>query len=483
MTFVLELEPRIVWKQFDEILRIPRASKREERMRDHVSGLARRHGLEHETDATGNLVVRKPASAGRAGAPITILQAHLDMVQEKNEDVAHDFERDPIRPRRDGEWLQATGTTLGADNGIGVASMLALLEAADLEHGPLELLFTVDEETGLTGASGLAPTLLSGRRLINVDSEEEGVVTIGCAGGATTQLELTLDEAPVAAGSSALEVRLHGLKGGHSGLDIHLQRGNAVALLARALQAAQGASPFRLAALAGGNAHNAIPREARATVVAGAGVLGAVRRAIEAEVEAIRTEYRRADPGLTLTLGDSAPPSRTWDAAATSRVLSLLCGLPHGVAAMSLEIPGLVETSDNLATVAVDGRRMTVLLSTRSSVASALGALRRKIRAVATLAGATVEERDGYPGWKPDVGSPLLAVLSRVHEEKTGQPPRVGAVHAGLECGILGQKYPGMDMVSFGPQIEFPHSPDERVKIDSVGRFYDLLTATLARLS
>jgi len=483
MTFVGELEPRIVWKQFDEILRIPRGSKREQPLREHIIGLARRHGLEHETDATGNLVVRKPASAGRAGAPITILQAHLDMVQEKNEDVVHDFERDPIRPRRDGEWLKATGTTLGADNGIGVASMLALLEADDLAHGPLELLFTVDEETGLTGASGLSPTLLAGRRLINVDSEEEGVVTIGCAGGATTQLELTLDDAPVAAGSSALEVRLHGLRGGHSGIDIHLQRGNAVVLLARALHAAASATPFRLATLVGGNAHNAIPREARGTVVADAGALGAVRQALETEVEAIRAEYRSADPGLTLTVSDCAPPARAWDTSATIRVLSLLCGLPHGVAAMSLDIPGLVETSDNLATVTVEGGRMIVLLSTRSSVASALGALRRKIRAVATLAGATVEERDGYPGWKPDVDSPLLAILSRVHEEKTGRRPGVGAVHAGLECGILGQKYPGMDMISFGPQIEFPHSPDERVKIDSVGRFYDLLTATLARLS
>lgn len=483
MTFVSELEPVSVFQQFDAILRIPRGSKRETALRDHVIGLARRHGLEHATDSAGNLVVRKPATPGRAGAPITILQSHLDMVQEKNDDVAHDFDRDPIRPRRDGEWLKATGTTLGADNGIGVATMLALLEARDVEHGPLELLFTVDEESGLTGASGLSPTLLAGRRLINLDSEEEGSVTIGCAGGATTLLELPLDDVPLGPDETALEVRLHGLKGGHSGLDIHLQRGNAIVLLTRALDAARAAAPFRLASLVGGNAHNAIPREARAIVVGERRALGEVRRSIEAEIGAVRAEYRTADPGLTLGISEAGPVPGGWSEERTLAVLGLLYGLPHGVASMSLDIPGLVETSDNLATVTVDGRRLTVLLSTRSSVASALTALRRKIRAVAALAGAKVEERDGYPGWKPDVGSPLLAVLSRVHEERLGRAPSVGAVHAGLECGILGEKYPGMDMISFGPQIEHPHSPDERVKIDSVGRFYDLLVATLARLA
>ncbi len=483
MTFVAELEPRTVWTHFDRILAIPRASKDERALRDYIQSLAQRHGLEHETDATGNLVVRKPATAGHAGAAVTILQAHLDMVQEKNSDVVHDFARDPIRPRRDGEWLKASGTTLGADNGIGVATLLAVLEAGDLTHGPLELLFTVDEETGLTGAAGLAPTLLRGRRLINVDSEDEGVVTIGCAGGATSRLALALAWEPARADDAAIELRLHGLRGGHSGIDIHLQRGNAIVLLARALDAATSRAPFRLADFAGGNAHNAIPREARATVVAQGSSIDGIRAAIEAELAAIRNELATADPGPALEIQTAGAPARIWDRPTTARALALLCGLPHGVAAMSLDIPGLVETSDNLATVSVDGERLSVLLSTRSSVASSLGALRRKIRAIATLAGAAVEELDGYPGWKPDVASPLLAILSSVHEQQTGSPPRVGAVHAGLECGILGEKYAGMDMVSFGPQIEAPHSPDERVKIDSVGRFYDLLAATLARLA
>jgi dipeptidase D len=482
MTFVAELEPRAVWRHFDEILAIPRGSKKEARMRDHVIALAQKRGLTHDVDEAGNLVVRKPASKGREKAPITILQSHLDMVQEKNDDVTFDFERDAIEPRRDGEWLKASGTTLGADNGIGVASMLALLEGDDLEHGPLELLFTIDEESGLTGASGLSTSLLKGKRLINVDSEEEGIITIGCAGGATTRITLALADEPAPREAKALELRFHGLRGGHSGLDIHLQRGNAVTLLARTLFAASSAGSIRLAAFAGGNAHNAIPREARATLVCEAGRLDAVRRAIAAETEAIRAEYAKADPGLTATVTDGAAPARVWTLDTTAKALALLTGLPHGVLMMSLEIPGLVETSDNVATAAVEGGKLSVLVSTRSSVASALAALRGKVRAVATLAGADASEQDGYPGWKPNVASPLLAILKQVHADRNGREPGVGAVHAGLECGIVGEKYPGMDMVSFGPQIEHPHSPDERVHVDSVGRFYQLLTATLARL-
>ena len=482
MTFVAELEPRAVWRHFDEILAIPRGSKNEARVRDHLIALAKKRGLSHEVDSAGNLVVRKPASAGREKVPITILQSHLDMVQEKNDDVTFDFERDAIKPQRDGEWLKASGTTLGADNGIGVASMLAVLEADDLVHGPLELLFTIDEESGLTGASGLATNLLKGKRLINVDSEEEGVITIGCAGGATTRITLALADEPAPRDAQALELRFHGLRGGHSGLDIHLQRGNAVTLLARTLFAASSAGSIRVASFAGGNAHNAIPREARATLVCDAAHLDAVRKAIAAETAAIRAEYAKADPGLTATVTDGVVPAKAWTLDSTAKAVALLNGLPHGVLMMSLDIPGLVETSDNVATVTVEGGKLSVLVSTRSSVASALAALRGKVRAVAALAGADVSEEDGYPGWKPNVASPLLSVLKQVHALRNGREPGVGACHAGLECGIVGEKYPGMDMVSFGPQIEHPHSPDERVHIDSVGRYYELLTATLARL-
>lgn len=481
MTFVSELEPRPLWQHFDEILKIPRGSKNEERMRRYVIGRAERQGLTYKTDAVGNLVVRKPASSGHEGAAATILQAHLDMVNEKNSDVDHDFEKDPIRPQRDGDYLKAQGTTLGSDNGIGVASMLAVMEASGLVHGPLELLFTIDEETGLTGASNLGDGMLEGRQLINLDSEEEGVLTIGCAGGADSELTLVLASEPAPAGGTAFELRLAGLKGGHSGVDIHLQRGNAVQLLARAVFAASLAAPVRVAELRGGDKHNAIPREAFATVVAKDA--DAFRATADAELARIADEYRPAEPDLRWQIGEAAAPAQVWDEATTDRVLSLVNALPHGVQAMSYDIPGLVETSTNLASVARRNGHLRVYLSSRSSVASALAALRRRIRATAQLAGAAVKEGNGYPGWKPDVHSRLLGIVKAKHVEVLGSEPAVGAVHAGLECGIIGEKYPGMDMISFGPQIEFPHSPDERVKIPSVADFWRLLTATLAELA
>jgi len=482
MTFVAELEPKPLWQHFDEILTIPRPSKGEEKMREYVISVAERHGLQYRSDATGNVVVYKPGTPGHEGAGATVLQSHLDMVQEKNSDTAHDFATEAIKPRRDGDYLNATGTTLGSDNGIGVAAMLAVLEADDLTHGPLELLFTVDEETGLNGASGLANDLLEGRQLLNLDSEEEGVLTIGCAGGADSQLRLPIAQAAPPAGSKGLEVRLSGLKGGHSGIDIPLQRGNAIKLLARALFAASLEQPFQLAKLAGGSAHNAIPREATATLVV-PGDADAVREVIEREFAAVREEYRPAEPGLGFELSDAEVPAETWDAESTSKVLGLVQSLPHGVIAMSYDIAGLVETSTNLAVVGQKNGHFEVLMSSRSSVASALRALRRKIRATGALAGAEVEEGGGYPGWKPDVSSHVLEVVKEAHKEVTGDEPEVGAVHAGLECGIIGEKYPGMDMISFGPQIEYPHSPDERVKVPTVDVFYQVLKRTLEKLA
>lgn len=483
MSFVSELDPKALWRHFDEILKIPRASGEEGGMREYVAGVAARAGLEHRADATGNVVVGKPASPGREGAQATVLQSHLDMVNEKNSGVAHDFSRDPIRPQRDGEWLKATGTTLGSDNGIGVAAMLAVAEARDLAHGPLELLFTVDEERGLTGASSLDPGLLAGRRLLNLDSEEEGVLTVGCSGGADSRLSLPLVDEPVEPGSAALAVELEGGKGGHSGVDIHLQRGNALKLLARALYAASLETPLRLADFRGGDKPNAIPREASAVAIVAAADAARSAARLEAELAAVREEYRPAEPDLAWRIGPAAVPESAWGPTTTGRALRLLAGLPHGVLAMSYDIPGLVETSTNLARVGSQDSRLSVVLSSRSSVASALKATRQRIRAIAGLAGAEVAEGAGYPGWKPNLDSPVLAVLRRTHEEALGFAPKIGAIHAGLECGIIGEKVPGMDMVSFGPTIQFPHSPDERVHVDSVGRFYRLLTATLAALA
>ena len=484
MTFVSDLEPTALWRHFDAILTIPRASKNEGRMREHVVGLADRLGLAHHADAVGNLVVRKPATPGHEGADITILQGHLDMVQEKNADVAFDFATDAIVPQMQGEYLTAAGTTLGSDNGVGVAAMLAVMEETAFPHGPLELLFTIDEETGLTGAARLDGGLVQGRRLINLDSEEDGILYVGCAGGGGTLLTLALGAAPAPEAGAALAVALRGLKGGHSGVDIHLQRGNAVKLLGRALWAAGLLGhDYALARFEGGSAHNAIPREAFATVVVPADGQSALLAALDREVAAIRGEYGPADPGMRLTADALPRPDTVWDAATTERVLRLVNALPHGVEAMSYDIPDLVETSVNLATVTpVDGS-LQVGLSSRSSVDSALEAMRRRVRAVGMLAGAAIEEDEPYPGWKPDLESPLLEVVKAAHRRAFDRDPGVKAIHAGLECGILGKKTPGMDMISFGPRIEFPHSPDERVHVASVGRFYKLLETTLTALA
>ena len=485
MSFVSELEPQRLWRHFDALLAIPRPSKHEERARRYVLDTAERRGLRHRQDSTGNVVVEKPASPGREGAPIVVLQGHLDMVTEKNSGTVHDFLRDPIVPRRDGDWVKATGTTLGADNGIGVAAMLAVMEADDLVHGPLELLFTVDEETGLNGVLALDPAVIAlrGRLLLNLDSEEEGSVTIGCAGGSLSSFALPLETAPAPAATATLDVKLSGLKGGHSGMEIHLQRGNAVKLLARALFAALQSAPFHLTALQGGNKHNALPREATAQIVVPAGGQEAFTVVVTREIVAIQDEIRAVDPGLTIDIGEIPEPERAWTAEATRKVLDLLNALPHGVLAMSNDIPGLVETSVNLASAAANDGQLSTLTSIRSSVASAMQATRRQLRAFADLAGAEVRETEGYPGWKPNLGSPLLAILRKVHQRLVGTDPELKAVHAGLECGVLGEKFPGMDMISFGPVIEGAHSPDERVEIGSVGRFYRLLREMLAELA
>ena len=481
MSFVSELEPKPLWKHFDEILAIPRPSTREEAMRRYVLELAGRKGLRHRQDSKGNIVVEKPASPGKESAPAVVLQGHLDMVTEKNADVTHDFDRDPIKPREEDGWVKATGTTLGSDNGIGVAAILAVMEADDLVHGPLELLFTVDEETGLTGAVGLEADAIAirGRRLLNLDTEEEYTVTIGCAGGSLTRILLPEQHAGVRPGSAVFDLKLSGLKGGHSGLEIHLQRGNAVQLLARAIHAA---GEVHLGGFQGGNKHNALAREASARVILPPDRKAAFRQAVEKEIAAIREEYRPVEPELSFEISEGTA-ERVWTEDLGRRVLLLLNTLPHGVLAMSHAIKDLVETSVNLAAVTSAGNEVVVLLSTRSSIGTAMSATRRRLRAAAGLVGARVEENEGYPAWTPNLESPLLRRFQEVHERVQGSEPELKAVHAGLECGVIGEKFPGMDMISFGPVIEGAHSPDERVKIDSVGRFYKLLTELLADLA
>lgn len=483
MTFVSELDPRALWRHFDQILSIPRPSKHEEAARAYVKKVADDNGLEAVVDEVGNIVVKKPAAAGHENAPAVALQSHLDMVPEKNSDVDFDFTKDAIRPERDpkdNDYLTAQGTTLGSDNGIGVAAMLAVLEADDLAHGPVECLFTIDEETGLVGASNLARDLLTAKRLINLDSEEEGSVYVGCAGGVNSALTVPVTSA--AADGAALKVRVSGFKGGHSGVDIHLQRANAIQALARAIHAAAVDHPVRIASIAGGSAHNAIPREADAVVVCPAGSADAVAEAIRTEFAAIAAE-NRPEPDAAIDVAPTDAPGQALDEASSAKALELLLALPHGVLAMSHDIPELVETSSNVATVGLGGGNLEILVSIRSSVDSVKVAQARRVLGMAQLAGGTAEEEGDYPGWNPNMDSELLKVVQEVHESDLGSAPEIKAIHAGLETGIIGEKYPGMDMISFGPQIEFPHSPDERVLIPSVGRFWKLLAGVLKRLA
>ncbi|UCD25851.1 MAG: aminoacyl-histidine dipeptidase, partial [Gemmatimonadota bacterium] len=435
----------------DQILTIPRGSKNEAAIRQHVIALAEKNGLKYELDRTGNLLVRKAGLAGHEEAPVTVLQSHLDMVNEKNSDVEHDFDTDPLTPQRDGEYLKATGTTLGSDNGIGVAAALAVMDSTDIAHGRLELLFTIDEETGLTGASGLDGKMLEGRQLINMDSEEEGTLCVGCAGGADSTLTLDLATTPTPPGLVGRKIRLHGLKGGHSGVDAHLQRGNAIKLLVRALNAVAINTRFHIVSVEGGSAHNAIPREAFVEVVVAERDVAAFESRLKQEIDSIADEFRPAEPDITLEVSQTEPAAQVFAQDTAQTVVRLITGLPHGVMSMSYDIPDLVETSTNLATVVQSDGRLVIGMSSRSSVESALVALRQRIRATGELAGAAIEEGNGYPGWKPNLDSHLLAVFQRLHEKELGSEPHVKAIHAGLECGLIGEKVSGMDMISFGP--------------------------------
>jgi len=482
MTFVSDLDPRDLWQHFDHILTIPRGSKNEQQMAEYIVEVAKRNNLSYKKDDAGNIVVKKAATPGCENAPITILQAHMDMVNEKNADVQHDFSKDPIIPRKDGEYLCATGTTLGSDNGIGMAMSLAVMESKTMKHGPVELLFTMDEETGLTGASSLHDDMLEGKTLINLDTEEEDALYVGCAGGAGVNISVSLETETAPTGHEALQLKLHGLKGGHSGVDIHLQRGNAIKLLARALVAVAKEHGFKLADIHGGNMHNAIPREAFATVLVSASHKNGFETSLKKYMGEIEAEYKPAEPNMQFSIDSATGVTSVYTESVQTNLLNLLNALPHGVIAMSYDIPELVETSSNLASVKISNGIMVIHVSNRSSVDSAIEALQQRIVSIGELAGAEVQEVEGYPGWKPDLNSHILKIAEQVHIDKLGSKPAIKAIHAGLECGIIGEKYPGMDMVSLGPQIEFPHSPDERVRMDSVANFYKLVVGILEKV-
>jgi dipeptidase D len=475
----LELEPAPLWNAFLELSRIPRGSGDEAAAARWFADRALAAGCEVEQDEAGNVLARKPAAPGREGAVPIALQCHIDMVCEKLETSAHDFGRDGIEVWRDGDLLRARGTTLGADNGVGVAAALAVLESPETAHGPLEVLVTTDEETGLTGAKRLAPGWLRAHWLLNLDSEEEGELTIGCAGGVDTVARRVPRFEPAPAGT-VLQLKVAGLKGGHSGIDIGAGRANALRVLAQVLAATMEEHGLALASIDGGNKRNAIPREARAVVVLPPEREAAFRAQVARLEAEWRTAFGRLEPNLAVTVGP-ATAGRVLSAADAEAFVGLLLAGPHGVEAQSPDIEGLIQTSTNMGVAETTADGLRVCFLTRSSIDSSKASLARRIAVAAAVAGFEAEDSGSYPGWKPEPGAAVVGHLDAVHQRVFGRPMVVKAIHAGLECGLIGEKYPGMEMASIGPTMADVHTPDEHVSIASVGRFWQFLVEVLER--
>ena len=472
------LAPALVWKHFAAICNIPHPSHHEEKIREYVVDFAKTQGLEYTVDEANNVYVRKPATAGMENRKGIVIQAHLDMVPQKNNDKVFDFENDPIEAYIDGEWVTANGTTLGADNGIGAAAILAILEDKTLVHGPVEALFTATEETGMDGAFGLKGGLLQGEILLNLDSETEGELYVGCAGGLDANITLPYTAEAAPAGYVAYAVEVKGLKGGHSGIQIGYQRANANRELFRLLDAS--ACDLRLATVDGGGLRNAIPREATAVVLVAEGDVKTFEAEVAAFEKTLIAEFANIEDSISVKAAVVATPAEVIPAEVATKLAKAVIGAPNGVVKMSVEMEGLVQTSSNLARVVSNGQAVKIQSLLRSSVNSEKHALGAAIKGVFELAGATVELTGDYDGWKPNMESPILHTMLASYESLYGVKPAVMAIHAGLECGIIGGKYEGLDMISFGPTICYPHSPDEKVEIASVGKFYSFLLHTLA---
>jgi len=475
------LQPTALWRHFEALSAIPRASEKESAARDYVLAEAARLGLETIQDAVGNVVVRKPARAGREDAIMAVLQGHLDMVCEKNAGTAHNFDTDPIELVIDGDWLKAAGTTLGADNGVGVAAALAVMESTDVAHGPLEFLFTIDEESGLTGASQFPERLLQSKYFLNLDGEEEGTLCIGCAGGLNTVARRSVEMRPIAA-RQGWQVKITGLQGGHSGLDINKGRGNALRILGQTLLALRDRLAIDIAGLQGGSKRNAIPREAFATVAVDAADVPVLNEILQQMQADVRSDLGAFDPGLSISAESVACPAEAIADADAQLLAGLLASQHHGVIAMSPDVPGLVQTSTNLAIISASNGQVEIETSQRSAIQSSKLAAGRMVTTVFRQAGFSIEHTGGYPGWKPEPNSDIVRKCKEVHQETLGTVPELVAMHAGLECGVIGEKHPGMQMISFGPHILDVHSPSERLKISSVEPFYRFLTAVLERL-
>ena len=468
------LETRALWTYFLGLSRIPRGSKAEAAAADWVAEQGRSLGCQVERDAIGNVLIRKQGTAGRENQPVVALQAHVDMVCEKNEGTVHDFLKDPLQLVLEGDLLRASGTTLGADNGIGVCAGLALLASQKVTHGPLEVLVTIDEETGLTGASNVAPGWLQAKYLLNLDSEEEGTLTIGCAGGLDTIATRPVIFRAPGAGKRAYRLKVSGLKGGHSGTEIHTGRGNAIRLLAQVLSATMARHGLELASIEGGNKRNAIPREAFSVFFMDPAQEGAFREELGRQEIGWKSAFGAIEPGLAMGL-ERFTATQVMPAEDAIKTVGLLLGLPHGVEAMSPDIPGLTQTSTNLGVVHTEVDAIQVTLLTRSSIDASKLALAGRIAAVCDLAGFQSVIDSSYSGWKPDPTSTLVRLVGQTHAALFGKPMVVSAIHAGLECGLLGEKYPGMEMVSFGPNMWEVHTPNEHVSVASVANFWKLL--------
>ena len=476
------LKPQGLWNNFYDLTQIPRPSGKKEEISAFLANYGRSLGLETIVDGIGNVIIRKPASPGYENHPGVILQGHMDMVPQKNNDTLFDFSKDPIEAYIDGEWVTAKGTTLGADNGIGVAAAMAILADKSVVHPPLEVLITVDEETGMYGAFALEGGVLQGKYLLNLDSEAEGELYVGCAGGVDTTAKFAYTPVEVEEGDVAVKVSVTGLKGGHSGCDIHLQRANANKLLFRFLKEAVANYEARLASVEGGSLRNAIPREASAIITVPAeGVEDIMDLVAECE-DLFVSEYAGIDDDIRLTAQEVACPATELPEDVQDFLIHAITVCPHGVYRVIPEMPEVVETSNNLAMLKTEDNCVTIHCLTRSSVESRKEELQEMIHSTFAMAGAVVEFTGSYPGWKPNFKSHILDVMSSTYQSNYGVAPQVIVIHAGLECGIIGRNYPGMDMISFGPTIKYPHSPDEKVNVPSVAKFYEYLLATLKAL-
>ena len=482
MSDISKLEPKQLWNYFHEITQIPRPSKSEQGMVQYMKDFGKMNNLETIVDKVGNVIIRKPATKGMENLKGVIFQTHLDMVPQKNSDKKHDFEKDPIETIIDGEWVRANGTTLGADNGIGVAATMAILASKDIKHGPLEALFTIDEETGMTGVFGLKKGLLKGDILMNLDSEDEGELYVGCAGGIDVSITKDYVQEKSPKGMVAYKIIVKGLKGGHSGVDIAMGRANSNKIMFRFLMQAESDFGIRLAEAAGGDLRNAIPRESYSVLLVAETKAKEFEKFVKGYEKMYRAEFSDTEPDLSFTAKKAPIPVKVMGKHEQYKIIRALFVCPNGVQRMSQAMKGLVETSNNLAIVKCVGGKFEAYNLTRSSVDSSKEAIAWKIAAAFHLIDAEVVLSGSYPGWKPNMQSPILKTMGKVYQDMYGKVPEIKAIHAGLECGLIGGVYPNLDMISFGPTIRYPHSPDEKVNIASVGKFWDFLVGTLKKV-